>query len=102
MRLRPDQQAGEPLAVELGLGEPRGELKILGPAGERVARQLGHQAEVGNLALPLPVALRGVVVLVPGFLDLVVDGIVPEVGAGRIRAGDRIQEVATKRHPELN
>lgn len=92
----------EPFAVELGLGEPRGELKILGSTSERIARQLGHQGEVGDFALALPIALRGVVVLLPGFFDFVVDWVVPEICAGRIRAGDRIQEVATERHPELN
>jgi hypothetical protein len=47
----------------------------------------------------LTLATGTIVVLVAGFLDLVIDRVVPEVGAGGIRSGDRDQQVVYHRHP---
>ena len=96
----PEARAQPPqgLLLEQRLGQPSGDLQVLGLRSERVAGQLDDERPVGDLARALPVALLDVVFLAPGLFDLVVDRVVAEVRPRRIRPRDRLQQVFLHRH----
>jgi hypothetical protein len=84
----PGGQAGEALAAEERLGEPRGELKVLGLALEQLRAERDHLRPVGELPLDDERALRQVGVLAARVAQPVVARVVPEVAPGRVVAGD--------------
>ena len=91
-------QPGETLLMQERLGEPGGQLQIFGLRGQRLAGQLDHQLVVGDFALALPLALRRIVILAAGFLDLVVDRSVAEIGSAGVVAWDRVKQIVAQGH----
>ncbi len=91
-------QAGKALTLEQRLSEPDRDLEILALLGERIAGQLDYERVIGGLSLMLPFSLRSIVVLAPGFFDLVVDRRVAQVLAAWILAGNRIQQIVSEGH----
>ena len=79
-------QAGESVFPQQRIGQPGGDLQVLGSLFQRVGRQGDDLREIGDLTFGLPGSLVQIVVFAARFLDGVVDRIVTEVRAGRIVA----------------
>ena len=65
---------------------------------QRIACQLGHLGEVRLLNISSPDALRQIIFLTPGFLYLVVEGIVAQVLAAGIVTANWIKQVFAQWH----
>ena len=95
---QPVLKSGEAVLLQQRFSQPNRQLQILALLGDGFLNQLDDQNMVRQLAFVLPRALVEFVILAARFLDLVVDGRVPQILAARVVAGDGRQDIFTQGH----